>query len=259
MPLTRKSKLIIIIIVSALVFCGGLTAILLTVVIPKNLEAPEPRLVAVIGEPDYTVTFSWDKSEGAAGYAVEYKYSLYPGEVKSAEVGANSISVKRLKGEIEIRVKAKGKRPAKDSGFSDWKAFAVGAVKLDAPRQPIFFLESETAGENTVYFYRVAQNSWQEVTYTYKGEVKRIDFYDVVIVPPGGDEDTAFSDPMTMTATEFKLGKRYFTDPGEWKIYIRAVNHKGEFGEFGSLPGEPVELFELFAPGDWTLSTVIVP
>jgi hypothetical protein len=250
----KKNILIIAIVVLVLAIIGATVAIIIT---NKAIATPEP-IIEQLDKDSYKQTFlvSWTAVDDAIGYEVEYKYEMKDDAITRLKIKSASISLDRIKGKFSIRVKACAYFASRDSDFSNWTVMDVSGIILDAPTSiKVDYVPS-------VGYYCVLKELWEGVNYTYKGELKRIAFYEVAVVSPGKtlEEELLLSDRNDRIMSENALlnYRIYKGVSGTYKLYVRAVNDKGMFGEFGETPDEPIELYYTYEDGEWAYAEYTV-
>lgn len=177
----------------------------------NRLRAPVAEVSGIIAEPDYTVTLAWSASDGADSYDVEYEYGIYPGDVHSVTTGTTSVTVKRVKGELKYRVRAVA---GEEKGeFSEWLNYDVPELELDALRTfNIIFRDGK---------YYIDVDTFEPVTYLYKGERKTVNYYEFDLLPPDS-EDTGRK-PQAYSLTQIREGFAFNIGDiaGVWRLYAR--------------------------------------
>lgn len=249
----KKIKITAIVLAGVLILLGGGLGVFFGFFYPVRLKSPVPYIEAVVGEPDYTVNVKWDAVKGAASYEIEYAYELFPGESKRITTQNNNVSFERMQGNLTIRIRPVAKKRGSRGYFSQEYNFDIPGITLGEPEG--LHLVRQTDGATP--YYAIDAGMWTRVGYVYKGQIKHIDFYEVAVVPPGTEEQYAFENTSIMANEEILSAKWFFNTAGEWKMYVRAINHKGDFGNF-ILPGEPKELFLFFCPGEWAEAAINV-
>ncbi len=213
-----KKWLVIIIIVAVLAVAGGAYGAVYGVT-HRKLKTPTAEVTSVVGEPDYTITISWNKVSGARVYTVEYIYSVYPDTVYTAnEIGGTELTIKRVKGELKFRIKALGKYESNTSDFSEWYSYNVVPLTLD-PFRGITFKNVGNQG------YQIDMDYFYPVTYVYKGEQFTINYYEVDAIGPGEERDQNSLQPYAYSLLELHEGVTFNfpVGSGTWQFYIRPV------------------------------------
>ncbi|MDR2266430.1 MAG: hypothetical protein LBE09_02430 [Christensenellaceae bacterium] len=252
-----KKKIIIIAVVIFLVIAiasGSVCIILFT----GNIDVPNPVIqLPAVGSSAQVVVLNWDAVEDAIGYIVQYKYAIKGDEIIEIKVKSPSVSIERIKGELNVRVSSCAKYVNRDSQFSEWVKADIPGIKLLAPS---FRVTYAVAGDDG--YYNVLRETWNPTTYTYKEVTKEVVFYQMCVVPPGKTLENQLmlgEEYDSMMGVEELLGYRiHGGSPGQWRLYIRAINTKGRFGNFGEIEGEPAELYYLFETGDWSYVEFLV-
>ena len=243
MRLKRKSAVALVVVVSMAAIAGLSVGIWygVTHAVPGVPVPNEPQITA---EPTYTVVFSWEKSRNANRYVLEYEYvTTEPGAIYRAETDSLSVSVDRRRGQLRYRLIAENDH---ESSASEWSNLIVPGLKLNkvAP----FNMERTAALE-----YSLVADSFQPVTYNYRGETYTINYYEVDVLAPGEERDL---DPVTLSLEELTSGwKIYASSAGEWKIFIRPVTYVYVNGERVYLD----RIAELYSQDtEYTAITVII-
>ncbi|MDR0751080.1 MAG: hypothetical protein LBF12_00610 [Christensenellaceae bacterium] len=249
MPRKRIALILIIVILVLIILAGVILAIVIT---KPKLYVPTPVIQEISeGSIQQNIYITWEAQDSAIGYEIEYKYDIKPDEVHNLKIKSPSISVERLKGYFSIRVKACAKYEREDTEFSKWSTSEISGIKLSAPNKLIIDYH---ANQSDAY-YSIMKELWEPVEYTYNGEKKEIVFYEVIQVPPGKTLEEQFllneRNDRVMSMTTMLNYKMHTGTPGVYKLYVRAVHDKGEFGEFGTIEGEPIELYYVFEDGEW--------
>lgn len=214
---TTKTALRIIAVIMTAVVCIAFAGCNGT----NSSKAPVPVVGAVLAEPDYTVTLEWSEIKQARSYIVEYEYGLYPGVVHSVTVGATSVTVSRVKGTLRFR--AKSVFSDGESDFSEWSEYNVPVLELDALRT--FNVKFE-GGK-----YYIDADTFEPVTYVYKGERKTVNYYEFDLVPPGAENVEL--NPMAYSLTQIREGFAFNIGDigGVWKLYARPALYVDINGE----------------------------
>lgn len=187
----------------------------------KGLTSPSPVVGAVLAEPDYTVTLEWNSIKQAESYVVEYEYGLYPEDIHSVATGSTSVTVRRVKGTLRFR--AKSVSSTGESDFSEWCEYDVPELELDALRTFNVKLENGK--------YYIDADTFEPVTYVYKGERKTVNYYEFDLVPPDTESDTR--NPMAYSLTQIREGFAFNIGDisGVWKLYARPALYVDINGE----------------------------
>ena len=213
-----KKWITLIIIVAVLIVAGGAFGTVYGVM-HRKLQTPTASVTSVVGEPDYTITISWDKVSGARVYAVEYIYSLYPDTTHTAsEIADTHLTITRIKGELKFRIKALGKYESNTSDFSEWYSYNVVPLTLD-PFRGITFKNVGSQG------YQIDMDYFYPTTYLYKGEQYTINYYEVDAIGPGEMRDQSSLQPYAYSLIELYEGVTFNfpVGSGTWQFYIRPV------------------------------------
>lgn len=215
---------------------------------PKSPEGLEIAL----SESYATVT--WQATQNATSYTVEYDY----GEESTRETKVTeetSLKILRYTGTLRVRVSAKTNKG--DSPFSDWKAEEIPAVPLQAPQYQLVFLLRNPADRPS--YYQASRNrGWEPVKVWNGDEEETVEYYQVAVVAPNGDVDTAMQNALTCSREELFEHEFNFDDrkKGTWRIYVRAVNYTWFNGQ---IVPEPEYLYRRYAVSDqWRMSTIEV-
>ncbi len=221
------------------------TALVLILVVFKTLATPKNLQVDLVtADPTYQVTISWDDVDNAIAYGVEYKYELREDEVFTENTKIPELVIDRVRGELQFRVKAYNNGNKKDSKFSDWQTYEVSGLKFDLPQEVDITYAYD--GASNSYGYAVSEdsiNSWENIKYSYRGGSKKVEWYQVVIVPPQDTLENQMTNAKVMSYTTFLNSWHFGLGVGDWSIYIRAINY-AEF--MGEKEYYSIELYELY-------------
>ncbi|MDR3185577.1 MAG: hypothetical protein LBU04_02010 [Christensenellaceae bacterium] len=258
---SKVAKIAIIIFIVLFVLAGVATGVVLGTGITKKLLAPVAVLEEIPADNgNLTVTLKWNAINRAIGYNVQYKYEILGDTITEIDVKSSKISIPRVKGKLEFRIKTYSKNEKLDSDYSEWSIFNIPAIKLHSPKSKNVLIGVKFDG--ALKYYGIYGEIWENVTYYYGGKASEIIFYEVCVVRPGrtleyellqSDVNDRIMPVNTLLGFKFNFG------PGEWKVYIRAVNNRGEFGEYNEDPAEQSELYYLFGSSDWTCVEISVP
>lgn len=215
--LKLSKKAITLIIVFAIVTLAGGCFGVTYAVLHRQLGTPVISVKSISAEPDYTIDLVWDEVPGAESYTVEYKYALYPETTHTASgIAGTSLSIKRIKGEVQYRIKSVGKYASNTSPFSDWGKYEVAPLELDTFRGFIFKI---VEGEG----YQIDMDTFYPVTYTYKGNSYAVNYYEIAAhysEDNVSEEDLQFQ---TYSLLQLEEGIEFHFPSGTWDFYVRPV------------------------------------
>ncbi|MBO5773962.1 MAG: hypothetical protein J6R44_03930 [Clostridia bacterium] len=212
-----SKKVIALIIACALVVLAGGCFGVTYAVLHRQLQTPVISVKNLSAEPDYTLDLVWDEVPGAISYTIEYKYSLYPDVTHTATgVAGTSLTIKRVKGEVQYRIKSVGRYSSNTSDFSEWGAYQIAPLELDAFRGFNFKIV-EGAG------YQIDMDTFSPVTYNYKGATYAINYYEIAA---HSLEENVTEDELqlqTYSLLQLEEGVEFHFPSGTWNFYIRPV------------------------------------
>lgn len=239
------------IVTGILLCCVGFCVLGLAGCTPRSPEGIEITL----SESYATVT--WEATKNATSYTVEYDYGEESTRERK-ETEETSVKILRYTGTLRVRVSAKTGKG--DSPFSEWKVEEIPAVPLPAPRYQLMFQPLQYPADEPRWYQAYRNRGWEPVT-VWDGETERtVEYYQVAVVAPNGDVDTAMQSQNLLTCSREELFEHRFylndTKKGTWRIYVRAVNYTWFQGE---IVPEPEYLYRRYAVSDqWRMSTIEV-
>lgn len=183
-------------------------------------EYPSPNEPQITAEPTYTVVFSWEKSRNAKRYVLEYEYvTTEPGTIYRVETDSLSVSVDRRRGQLRYRLTAEN-----DYERTEGEWLNVIVPELNLGKVAPFNME-----RTAPLVYTLVADSFQPVTYNYRGETYTVNYYEVDVLAPGEERDL---DPVTLSLQELTAGWSInASSAGEWRIFIRPVTYVYVNGE----------------------------
>lgn len=216
---TLSKKAIALIIVCALIVlassCFGVTY----AVLHRQLQTPVISVNNLSAEPYYTLDLVWNEVPGAVSYTVEYKYSLYPESIHTATgIAGTSLTIKRVKGELQYRIKSVGKYESNTSLFSEWGKYEVAPLELDTFRGFNFKIV-EGAG------YQIDMDTFNPVTYNYKGTTYAINYYEIAAhsLEENVTEEELQLQTYSLLQLEEGIEFHFPSGSGTWNFYVRPV------------------------------------
>lgn len=216
-----------------------------------------PKGVEITLSEEY-VEVRWEAQKGAT-YALEYRWD--DGGLERVTSEETSYRISRRAGAFSVRVAAINRYG--QGQYGEWAQETVAYLALPAPAYALQFTPrtgTDDGGNAYTYFQASLNSGWQPVTVPHEGSDYVVQFYQVAVVGPGGDEALAKLHPETYQLDELLEHKFNWTKAGDWKIYVRAVPYifvPGENG--GQIIYEPTWLNARYVANDsdagWRLTT----
>lgn len=255
----NKTAIIALIVISALLVCGGVGAgiyFLVDYVKSNTITAPANLRIEEFDESkSLYVRVRWDIVEAAETYTVEYVYGLYPDKVNTVIVNKSGTDIERKRGDLTVRVTATNK--SGDALSSEWKVFGIPGFVLAQPKVTVKQLEKGSINYE-----------WNKVTYSGALDTKYVPYYEwketfyYAPIDEGDDyekeetERTVKTTPLNSFSISAAIVNKLKSDGiGKIVIQVRPLNYGL------ALDGETrigiVDLYDLYEIPEWSEAELI--